>query len=307
MKVSSDQLVAFSVVAELGSVSRAAEQLNLSQPTVSSQLRALQEQLGEALYRRRAHGVELTPAGEQLLPYAHAVDRALRQVGDHIAGVQERPERILKLGLSYSLGRRAYGLVTAGAEQRLHLQLLAGDSSTLAGLVLSGDLDAALVLGPVSVPTDKLDIQQMGEDDLVAALPAGHPLAELRYAPLHALKNETFLWAVRTSSVRRQSERLLQGAGLTPHSLELGSLIGVREALLDGHGVALLPREFVQRERDLGLIATLGLEAPLVGVNQLLIAPPPAMQGPEHHALTTFLRGSTQLAGEESGSLRLPG
>ncbi|GHF94498.1 LysR family transcriptional regulator [Deinococcus piscis] len=290
MRVSSDQLVAFSVVAELGSVSRAAERLNLSQPTVSSQLRALQEQFGEPLYRRRAHGVELTPVGEGLLPYAHAVAHALRQVGDHIAGVQERPERTLHLGVSYSLGRRSYGLVTAGAAQRLHLQLLAGDSSTLAGLVMAGDLDAALVLGPVNLPAGKVDLHQTGEDELVAALPAGHPLAELRYAPLHALRDETFLWAVRSSSVRRQSDRLLQEAGLTPRSLELGSLIAVREALLDGHGVALLPREFVQRERDLGLIATLGLEAPLVGISQLLVTPPAATQGAEHRALSAFLR-----------------
>ncbi|MFC6618888.1 LysR family transcriptional regulator [Deinococcus radiophilus] len=290
MKVSSDQLVAFSVVAELGSVSRAAEKLNLSQPTVSSQLRALQDQFGEPLYRRKAHGVSLTPAGENLLPYAHAVARSLRQVSDHIAGVQERPERVLRLGLAYSLGRRAYDLVTDAAAQRLQLQLLVGDSSTLAGAVMSGHLDAALILGPVSVPTDKLDTQPMGEDELVVALPAKHPLADLRYTPLNTLEDETFLWAVRTSSVRRQSERLLQEAGITPKSLELGSLIGVREALLDGHGVALLPREFVQRERDLGLIATLGIEAPLVGITQLLVTPPTATQGPEHRALTAFLR-----------------
>ena len=297
MKISSDQLVAFSVVAELGSVSRAAERLNLSQPTVSSQLRALQEQFGEPLYRRRAHGVELTPAGEGLLPHAHAVAHALRQVGDHISGMQERTGRILRLGVSYSLGRRSYGLVTGGAAQRLQLQLLAGDSTTLAGLVMTGDLDAALVLGPIGMPPGKVDLHQTGEDELVAALPAGHPLADLRYAPLQALREETFLWAGRTSSVRRQSDRLLQEAGLTPHSLELGSLIAVREALLDGHGVALLPREFVQRERDLGLLTTLGLEAPLVGISQLLVTPPAATQGAEHRALSAFLRQAGRARG----------
>ncbi len=290
MKVSSDQLVAFSVVAELGSVSRAAERLSLSQPTVSNQLKTLQEQLGEQLYRRQAHGVTLTPAGEELLPYAHAVAHALRQATDHITGVQARPERILRVGVSYSLGHQSYDLVTGAAGERLSLQLLAGDSSTLAALVLEGELDAALVLGPVSVPTDHLEVTLTGEDELVAALPAGHPLAELRYAPLHALRGETFLWAGRTSSVRRLSERLLQEASLHPRSLELGSLIAVREALLDGHGVALLPRHFVQRERQLGLIKTLGLEAPLVSLNRLLVMPPTATQGPEHRALGGFLR-----------------
>lgn len=290
MKVSSDQLVAFSVVAELGSVSRAAERLGLSQPTVSSQLRALQEQFGEPLYRRKAHGIALTPAGERLLPHAHAVARALRQAADHVAGIQQQPERTFRVGLSYSLGRRAYRLVSSGAAQHLHIQLQAGDSSTLAASVISGDLDAALVLGPVSAPSEGLETVQVGEDELVAALPAGHPLSELRYAPLHALQGETFLWAVRTSTVRRHSERLLQHAGLTPRSLELGSLIGVREALLDGHGVALLPREFVQRERELGLITTLGLEAPLTRISQFILTPPAATLGAEHHALSQILR-----------------
>lgn len=300
MKVSSDQLVAFSVVAELGSVSRAAERLSLSQPTVSSQLRALQEQFGEPLYRRKAHGIILTPAGERLLPHAHAVARALRQAGEHLAGMQEWSERVFKVGVSYSLGRRAYELVTQGAAQRLQLQLQAGDSSTLAALVMSGDLDAALILGPLTLSESgggNLDTVQVGEDELVAALPARHPLAELRYAPLHALGEETFLWAVRTSTVRRQSERLLQDAGLNPSSLELGSLIGVREALMDGHGVALLPREFVQREQELGLINVLGLEAPLTRISQVLLTPPATTQGPEHQALNAFLRE----AGRNSG------
>ncbi|MCJ9711285.1 LysR family transcriptional regulator, partial [Bordetella hinzii] len=71
-----EQLLSFACVADLGNISRAAQQLHLSQPALSGQLRMLQEWFGEPLYRRSGHGIALTEAGERLA--AHA--RQLRQV-----------------------------------------------------------------------------------------------------------------------------------------------------------------------------------------------------------------------------------
>ena len=80
-----DQLLTFATVADAGNISRAAQQLHLSQPAVSGQLRALQEWFGEPLYRRSGHGIALTEAGERLAEQA----RQLRQVYRQAHAVRE--------------------------------------------------------------------------------------------------------------------------------------------------------------------------------------------------------------------------
>src|SRR5690606_12341398 len=95
-----DQLLTFTYVADVGNISRAAELLHLSQPAVSGQLRLLQEWFGEPLYRRKGHGVVLTPAGERLAEQA----RQLRQVYQQAQTLREAWQGLetgrLRLGAS---------------------------------------------------------------------------------------------------------------------------------------------------------------------------------------------------------------
>jgi len=74
-----DQLLTFSLVAELGNISRAADALHLSQPAVSGQLKLLQASFGEPLYHRSGHGIALTPAGELLAAHARQLRLAYTQ------------------------------------------------------------------------------------------------------------------------------------------------------------------------------------------------------------------------------------
>jgi DNA-binding transcriptional LysR family regulator len=71
-----DQLITFAAVAEHLNISRAAVELHLSQPAVSGQLRQLQEEFGEPLYRRDGRGVRLTSSGQQLAEYAQRLREA---------------------------------------------------------------------------------------------------------------------------------------------------------------------------------------------------------------------------------------
>src|SRR5690554_1767725 len=86
-----DQLITFATVAELGSISRAAEALHLSQPAVSGQLRLLQESFTQPLYRREGRGIRLTAAGEELAGLAvqlrQTFERA-RTLREALAGLQ---------------------------------------------------------------------------------------------------------------------------------------------------------------------------------------------------------------------------
>ncbi|MDP9457028.1 MAG: LysR family transcriptional regulator [Actinomycetota bacterium] len=88
MPLNPDHLVTFARVAEVGSLSRAAASLNLTQPAVSNQMNGLARAAGEPLFKRHRLGVTLTPAGRELLPHARAVVRALEGAAAAAAGLR---------------------------------------------------------------------------------------------------------------------------------------------------------------------------------------------------------------------------
>lgn len=317
VRVNPEQLITFSVVAEYGSVSKAAEILQLSQPAVSGQLRNLQEQVGQALYQRRARGIQLTDAGEELLPYAHAIARNMHQVTEHVELWQHRVERSLDLGLSYALGTQAIWFMEQARSVRLRINIHAGTASELVKKVQRGELDAAAVIAPVHHA--ELDQHVIGHDELRLIVPPEYPLQSILATdhiatkeasnqthqthrthnkthptdvrvPLDALQNQTLLWASTGSGVKRHAERLLAQAGVAPESgLDLGSLDAVRVALLNGHGVALLPVQYVRYEIDRGLLLALSLDSTQTSISHLLITPPAKMLCSELRLLADLL------------------
>lgn len=290
MRIHPEQLITFSVVAEYSSVSKAAEVLNLSQPAISGQLRSLQDTVGQALYLRRARGIVLTPAGEQLLPYAHAVARNVQQVEEQIHDLQNRPAAPLRVGFSYALSPQVAPLTLQAEEAGLKLVFSANTSANLVRQVHGGELDAALVLSPIALPQGQLDTHTIGGDELRLITPCHHRLAGQGYVPLTSLQGETLLWAGLGSTVRKQADRLLEGAGVAVRrTLELGSLDAVRAALLSGHGIAILPAGFVRYEVESGLLCSAGLEALHTTVTHLLVTAPHKVLGPEMRQFVQLL------------------
>lgn len=288
MRLNPEHLMTFSVVAEYGSVSRAAAALNLSQPAVSGQLRALQEQVGQPLYERRSRGIVLTAAGEQLVPYAGALARNVRLAGEQIQALQRRPERLVRVGLSYALAGWAAPLSQLAGPGLLKFR--AGLSQSLVERLQQGELDVALVVAPVHLPERMLEGRTLAEDELRLIVPAAHPLADAGYTPPHSLQGECLLWASSGSGVRAQAQRLLEQSGVVPErNLELGSLDAVRAALLGGYGAALLPGGYVRHEVRAGLLASVGLEAPRTTVTYLLVTAPSQLLPPEVAAFTQRL------------------
>src|SRR5437868_8280600 len=95
-----DQLITFAAVAEHLNISRAAVALHLSQPTVSGQLRLLQDEFGELLYQRDGRGIRLTPVGEQLAEYAKAQRDTFAQARAFRDAVRGLDAGTLRIGAS---------------------------------------------------------------------------------------------------------------------------------------------------------------------------------------------------------------
>ncbi|GGR09500.1 LysR family transcriptional regulator [Deinococcus ruber] len=278
MRVNPEYLVTFSAVAELGSVSKAAEFLHLSQPAVSGQLRALADAVGTPLYTRHSRGVTLTADGLELLPLAQAIARSMRRVGELAHEKRHHLKKHVRLGVSWTLATRAVHLAARFSDETLKVSLHSDHTPRLIQLVAEGELDATLAVDASQALPDGLEARRFSSEDLRLIVPRGHRLAESGYVNLNVLQDESLLWPMPESSVRRRAARLIQSSGVTPiRELELGSFLALKAALVGGLGVAILPRSMVSLEIDIGILSSAGLEANDITLGYHVVSAPVAM------------------------------
>lgn len=172
------QLRYFVTVADELHFGRAADRLHIVQSAVSQQIRRLEVELGIALLDRTTRRVTLTAAGQRFLPEARTVLLAAERARASIAELVAVRATTLRLGTSTGLGERLPRLL-AELHARIPdqtIELRSMPAHERMAQTVDGGLDAALVRGIASHPG--LQLQPVWEDELVAALPASHPLAQ---------------------------------------------------------------------------------------------------------------------------------
>ena len=259
MEFSADQLQVFATVVEEGSVTAAARALNVTQPAVSSRLRNLQLLAGRQLYRRGARGIELTEAGEALLPHARAVSRALTRAR-HAVEAPSAAELRTTIAISEAAIPLVMPWIVAAALEPpvLDVRVVPCDATTAVQTVLAGAADLAVAVAPPDPPTDDLSRRPILVDDIVLI----RARARERRAPLGIVEGLTVLWQSRGSAVRATVERALEAAGTWPsRSLDVGSSLGVLAAVAAGEGAGFLPRSYVAQYVAAGLVQVTGLVA----------------------------------------------
>src|SRR6478672_5806546 len=172
------QLQYFTVTAELGSITRAAERLRISQPSLSHQLRTLEARVGAVLFDRKARGVVLTPVGRALLPGARAALKASEDAhrSARAAAGLERGELRIATSLSLALGVLPHALrewfaVHPGVQVRVHEH---SHADLVTAQVLAGEADVALGVYPEQWNGAVFDL---GDEELVVIVAHGDPLA----------------------------------------------------------------------------------------------------------------------------------
>jgi DNA-binding transcriptional LysR family regulator len=278
VRINPEYLVTFSAVAELGNVSKAAEFLNLSQPAVSGQLRALADAMGAPLYTRHSRGVTLTADGLELLPLAQAIARNIRRVSDLAHQKRNHLKKQVRLGVSWTLATRAVHLAARFSSDTLRVSLHSDHTPRLIQMVADGELDATLAVDASHALPDGLEARRFSSEDLRLIVPGRHPLVDGGYVNPSILQDETLLWPMPESSVRRRAVKLLQTSGVTPQrELELGSFLALKSALVEGLGVTLLPRSMVSLEIADGHLHSLGLEANDITLGYHVVSAPVTM------------------------------
>ena len=235
-------LKVFEAVARLGGMGRAAEALHTVQSNVTARVRRLEEELGTPLFRRHARGVEPTPAGRRLLPYALRAARLLEDAR-RAALDDGTPRGPLVVGsLETTAALRLAPTLTgfAAAHPAVDLTLRTGTTCELLEAALAHRVEGAFVCGPVA--HSELEVEPAFVEELA-----------LLTAP--AVRSPEELWArgeVRVvvlragCSYRQRLEGFLARRGVpAPRVLEFGTLEAVFGCVAAGLGVTLLPRALV--------------------------------------------------------------
>jgi DNA-binding transcriptional LysR family regulator len=238
------QLRTFKTVADLKSFSLAAQQLRLSQPSVSYQVKELEEALGLPLLDRLGKRVHLTEAGSVLYSYARRTLDVLDEAGLALEEMRGIKRGNLRVGASTTVG--IYLLPAAlGAFKKLHpglvISLEIGTRARVQEQVLNNELDLAVV-GPALKDPD-LVILPFVSDELVVVAPAGHKLAGRKGLALKDLEDQPFVMREPASGSRWSLEKAARKAGAKLNvAMELGSNGAIKHAVESGLGLAVLSR-----------------------------------------------------------------
>jgi DNA-binding transcriptional LysR family regulator len=238
------QLRTFKTVADLKSFSLAAQHLRLSQPSVSYQVKELEEALGLPLLDRLGKRVHLTEAGSILYSYTRRTLDVLDEAAVAFEELRGIKRGNLRVGASTTVG--IYLLPAAlGAFKKLHpgivISLEIGTRVRVQEQVLSNELDLAVV-GPALKDPD-LAVLPFVSDELVVVAPAGHALAARRGLALKDLESQPFVMREPASGSRWSLEMAARKAGAKLNvAMELGSNGAIKHAVESGLGLAVISR-----------------------------------------------------------------
>ena len=258
------QLQAFCAVVEKKSFSQAAEQLGVTQPAVSLQIRALEQRLGQSLLDRSGRRVEPTEAGRRLYRSAQRMLALEEQLLDEVSADDGRLTGTLAIGASTGPGAHLVPLLLCEFHREhpdLHVALSIWDTQT----VIDRVVDRQLELGVVGALRRhrSLEFEPLVRDEIVLAVPPDHGAAGGTIS-LDQLKAETVIVMQEGAGVRQVVEEELRRAGLrlrgVEPKLELGLQESVKSAVAAGYGVAFISRTAIEGELAAGRLAAAQVE-----------------------------------------------
>jgi LysR family transcriptional regulator, cell division regulator len=238
-----DDLRIVEAVARIGSMNRAASELNMVQSNVTSRIRLLEEELGVQLFVRHSRGVEPSEAGLRLLSYVERI-RALFQ--EAITAVKEdgTPKGKLRIGMvDTTAGLRLPTLVAQYAQEypMVELAIATGTTTSLIKQVVEHELDGAFVAGPIH--HQELSEEPVFLEDLVLV----SPLSVKSFDDLAEVENLKAIVFREGCSYRQRLGSILDGLGVRYMVMEFASLDAIITCITAGVGITLLPKALVER------------------------------------------------------------
>ncbi len=244
------QLEYFVCLAESIAFRRAAESLNISQPTLTAQIYKLEKILDLTLFERSRSGTTLTPAGRDLLGNARQVIEEMRGLMDQATMINRGPGGTFRIGVSPTVGPYLLPNILPGLHQAypsLKLYVRENMPKTLELDLLERRLDLVLIPRPFGNP--RLTTEVLFHEPLQLVTPQDHQLAKLRQIKTHHLRGQNILTLVEQYSSYHQMELLCAELGANiARDYEGTSLDALRQMVIMGMGLTFLPALYINSE-----------------------------------------------------------
>lgn len=230
-------------VARAGNFSRAAEQCHVSQPSLSQQIQKLEEELGERLFERMKRQAIPTEAGQGFLKRAirilEEVEVAKREAGE----MQELLRGVLRLGVLPTIAPYLLPeMIRRFTGQYPGVELVVQEDTTarLTQLLLGFEIDLAILALPVD--SDRLEVRPLFTEELLLALPPGHPLTARKSVPAEELASERLIVMKEGHCLGDQVQQFCAASGTRPQvSFRSAQLETIQALVATGFGLSLIP------------------------------------------------------------------
>lgn len=237
------QLRYFVAVADEQQFTRAAEQLNVAQPSLSGQINRLEQALGVSLFHRTVRPISLTDAGHELLPLARRVLASVNDVMRGVAEVEALRRGQVTVGATPSLGTNLLPRVLAHFHQHypeITLTVVERHSDDLAAQLEAGALDVALAILPLTRAT--LEVTVLATEELVVMVADDHPLAQRDEVGVSDLRDVAMIMFREGYDLRTTTINAFARAGFEPTVGLEGAEVGSVSAYVSaGLGAAIVP------------------------------------------------------------------
>ena len=252
------QLKVFEAVARHGSFTRAAEELLITQPTVSSQVKHLSQAVGLPLFEQIGKQLYLTDAGQELQATCHDIFQRLEHFDMTIADLKGAKQGRLSLSVvttaKYVIPRLLGSFCQNYPAIDIALQVINHQQITQRMLENKDDLYI------LSQPPEDIDLctKPFLDNPLVVVAPCNHPLVGKTQIPIEALNNEPFIMRESGSGTRRAVQKLFDKSKVSVRvRLELGSNEAIKQAIAGGLGISVLSKHTLNSYGDRGELTTL--------------------------------------------------
>lgn len=254
------RLEIFGVVAQEGSVTRAAEKLFTSQPAVSMQIKLLETETGIKLFERAGRAVRLTREGQLLYASALKIQQGLKEADEIVSDIRGLKTGFVHIGASTTPGIYLLPEVIGQFKKKhpqVQVRLLVANTEAIFTKIQRGEVHVGFV-GTEDIP-ESMTAEGFVHDHIIPVLPHGHALLKKKTLSMRALAKEPFILREEGSGTRGLLERKLRGKNLTLENvvMEIGNTEGIKRAVAAGLGISFLSYFSVAEELRSGKLRTM--------------------------------------------------
>ncbi|MEX0682650.1 MAG: LysR family transcriptional regulator [Dehalococcoidia bacterium] len=254
------QIEAFVQVSTHSSFSRAAEALQLTQPSITARIQALERELGEELFERGGRGVRMTDAGRVFLPYVERILQYLQEARDAVEEVRSVELGSLRLGSALTISTYVLPNILhrfCGEYPRVDVVVRTGRSEQVLNMLLTDEVQVAIIR---TLSHPEAEAVHLYDDEIILVAYPKHEFAASGRATIAEIAREPIVLFDRGSSYYGLIHDLFRKANVIPNvAMELDSLEATKRMVEEGLGIALVPEVTVQRELKAGLLVRVDL------------------------------------------------